>query len=312
MQVQINTEVEQFAQKISAFFDLKGYPSIEKELIDKYRFCEKHLDSIFLKEVLTGEKNKILSRLWELIVVDNLLRNPNITIEPHSDEGLDLSIKLSNGKRYYVEMVCAYAPINSDSEIERVRKEHQESKRSSYGKELITEALTRITNSVNEKIKGYKKFIKKNGISENGYILALSYSDCPIDFFHAIQAVYPHGNMQYTIDIDKKQIMEKKFEQQSSILKKSTNKLIPTNIFGSAEYGWFSAILFSKVNLHLLLEQSEELPGIRRGEIKNDFTVCYNPTAKYLLTEDIFRSSSKISVNNNELKCEGRNIFPDY
>jgi hypothetical protein len=126
--------------------------------------------------------------------------------------------------------------------------------------------------------------------------------------------VYPLGDLtlQFTKDYSKAaHLIKQSISYQDRYMKPSPKSaVIETNIFGSEECKWVSAILFSKVEVSLLLNHANDLPDINWNEPKNDFVLFHNPFAQYPLSKDLFNSATHITIEQDKLICKGRNIFP--
>lgn len=110
-------------------------------------------------------------------------------------------------------------------------------------------------------------------------------------------------------DSEKPKIIEQTLGYQDQCLKHNSS-VINTNIFGNDKFNWVSAILFSRVEVCLLLEQAKNLPGINWGNKKNDFVIAHNPSALYPLSEDLFHSTTQLYAQSNQLLIRGENILP--
>ena len=317
------SKTDQVAQRIINVFNLNTHlkeadlKKIYDELVEKYNLGLHYLDSKFLCDVLSPDKFQATSRLWELIMVNYLIAYPAIKIE-HSDAGPDWKVKLTDDREYYIEATCAGLPKETDSsEIHRVLSEIRTKGTSSSGNRLIEEVKSRISNRIYEKMKNHTAFMKDK---KCGYILLISYGEMP--FFatcsleNAVKTVYPLGNLtlQFTTNQPTDQtLIKQSISYQENYIKPSLKPAqIMTNILGNEEYKWVSAILFSKVEVCLLLRASTYLPNINWKEKKNDFVLIHNPVARYPLSEDLFDSNTIVTVEENKLTTKGENIFTSY
>ncbi len=312
-------EAKLFAEKIIGDSVCRDCPDllikIHEELVKKYKMYSRELDSKFLDDVLKGEKTQVTSRLWEFVVLDRLRRAVGVNIYPHTNDGPDWKVRLNNNCEYYVEATCAHPPTNSNSEINRVTREFSNGNMSSSDEKLSVEAKSRISAVVDRKLKEHQDFM----ISKDaGYILAVSYGGLPFyancDLYNAVQTVCPIGDYQLTVNIDplsgEPVVGSKGFGYQEDYKKPTSDALIPCNIFGSEEYSWVSAVLFSGVNPGFLLESADELPNIVWNGIKNDFVLVHNSAAKKPLLMDIFESNTEVIFKPDKIIVKGENIFP--
>jgi hypothetical protein len=286
---------EFFAEKIienynltSMINDTKNVLEIKKELMQKYHMCEHLLDDHFVSELNTGDPEKISQRLWEIIVATYLLRNKNIVMSVHKNEGPDWKIKIGD-KEYYVEATCTgFLKSNNTKK---------------------TEIPQRISGAIMEKIKRHRALASKECI---GYILCVSYANLlPFggDHYHAIGLVIPFGS--FSADIDKENMCMKNqhFTYQDHFFNHNDSP-IQTNIL--EEEKWISAILFSRVSPFLLLESSELIPYISWKECKNDFVIIHNENSSLPLKEDIFGCATKLKYSGDQLQVSGMKIFPEF
>jgi hypothetical protein len=315
-----STNADLFAERIICDFNLSSIiddqnflSEIHRELVDKFQNCLPCLDQKFLDDVLSADKKQTVSRLWEVIVLDSLLKNPRVTIDEHKNHGPDWKIKL-NGREYYVEATCAHLPNNNISEIHRFLKELQTFGKTSSDHRLIQEVKARISNRVNGKIEEHSKFMAGK---QAGYILCLSYgaiSGIPsCDLYNAVSTVLTIGPLTLEIDPINGTMQNAHLSSQSSFIKLPSGSPISTDILGNEQYSWISAILFSRVDPSLLLSAVEKpLQLVWGGKIKNDFVLVHNPNAMYPLTEDIFGCRTIIEKKQGQLIVHGENIFPSF
>lgn len=321
-----NTDLDSAVEKILLEFNFSQHLNEESlalvrcELIEKYQSCYQHLDSDFLKNLCSPDKVQRTTRLWELIIADYLIKCQAIKkIHDHKNAGPDWKITLQNGKEYYIEATCAGLPEKNEekrSEIHRVLDIMQRQERSSAGVDLISEAKSRISSVIRTKLDKHCELVKK---SQCGYLLLVSYGSLPFyatcDLYNAVKTIYPFGDLTLHLTESSSynpELIGQSFAYQDAYRKISSleDVKINTDIFGNAKYEWVSAILFSKVEVCLLLEQAKNLPHINWNGINNDFVLVHNPSALCPLAEDLFNSKTRLKIQDNKLVLEGKNIFP--
>lgn len=321
MQQPSQSDAKLFAQRIISEFnfdknlDLDSLAMAREELIQKYTVCLPYLDRNFLSNILSIDKIQVTTRLWEVIILDYIMKSPLVARIEHKDKGPDWKITLKNESEFYVETTCAMMPKDSaSSEIHRVLTELKKEGKSSFGGLLKAEVKSRISNSISEKLKKHSEFIRKK---QFGYILVVSYGDIPLfstcDLQDAIKTICPLGPLILKLDVENPEspkIIKQYLEYQDKYPKHAAFKaMINTNIFGNEEFNWVSAILFSKVEACLLLEQAKNLPDINWGEQKNDFVLVHNPSALYPLSENVFNCATQVYIKNDKLLTRGKDIF---
>lgn len=262
--------------------------SIEK-LTDLFDFFKDRLDSHFFNEINAGG-DKINDRLWELCV--NIFLNENkIKLIPHRESGSDAIAEIDNFK-YEFEFVNSHKSSNDDSEY----------------------LITRVTNSLSEKIKKIKKnheIVNKN----LRYIIVLSYNlvyDLSIDAYeyNIIKSFLPIGDMVFHVDT-KNNLHIGTTLQKNDKFKKKNGSIIEQDIFGGNE--WLSGIIISKAPIHSLLNLASVSHPYFWEDLDNDFVFVHNGIANYNLPIGSLNVMSELLYNENGLKyLKGKNIFPSF
>lgn len=270
-------EAKDFANKMIEFFHLKNHLDdaslfeMKLELTWLYGRCQFFLDSHFINEVRKINGNTqtrsyncavaAYSRLWEVIILNSIMTykatNKRINLGCRREEGPDWKITLANGKEYYIEATTINFPKES-SKIRQCLENITAGKMVCHGSEIYLELQDKITKSIEAKIKRDSAFMQEASNKKTGYIIALSYG--PLPFL----MVKPPEEMSYFSELEK-------------------------IIFSNSENNWISAILLSRVEPCLLLENAKKIPWICWKEKNNDFHIIHNPNARNILTDNIFK-----------------------
>lgn len=308
-----------FAENIISHFNLNCHLDrsslaiIRAELVEKFQNCHKYLDKKFTKEILSGDHKKIVSSLWEIIILSSLKNNSSITIADHKVKGPDWKIKVGEYE-YYIEATCAHLPNSvGNSEIHRLINKFSHTGTTVSDEKLPEEVKSRISNAISGKINRDANFM---GNQKAGYILCVSYGSFPLysscDLYKAVETILPVSSLRVEIDAHNQSMYNEHLSYKGCFKKLTTGAVISTDVFGNEAYAWISAVLFSKAEPCLLLENSNLFPSVNWNGVKNDFVLVHNQKAKYPLQEDIFGCRTIILPEASKLKVGGDSIFPTF
>lgn len=271
-------EAKDFANKMIEFFHLKNHLDdnslfeMTLELTWLYGRSQPFLDAHFINEVRKINGNAqarsyncavaAYSRLWEVIILNSIMAykatNKKINLAFHVGKGPDWKITLANEKEHYIEATTINFPQGEESKIRQCWENIKYGEMMCHGSEIYLELQDKITKSIEEKIKRDSAFMQEASNKKIGYIIALSYG--PLPFL----MVKPPEELSYFSELEK-------------------------TIFSNSENNWISAILLSRVEPCLLLENAKKIPWICWKEKNNDFHIIHNPNARNLLTDNIFK-----------------------
>lgn len=243
-------------------------PDRKKYFDDLYNQFEPYADRNFLIDV----KNNFHQRTWEMYMACLLLKN-DIQISSQ-DIGPDIKIAI-NGTVIWIECVACTKGSGNDS-VPPLR--YDGSLQDLPEKEM----LLRITNSLDDKFKKYKKYIN-DGIVKKGdiYIIAINRAD--LDHFDpgiplVFKALFGIGYLSFPMQSLRK--TENKREPFWSIrpaILKQNGKYVSVKFFEAQEHSGISAVIYSKDNILNCRDKSGE-----------ECILVHNPFASNSLPEGSF------------------------
>ncbi len=251
----------------------------EKQRKIKY-FCESlwrkfniYADNHFLSQI----KRNFYNRYWEMYLTVTILEW-GYTIESNS-EGPDVLIKNKMNK-IWIEAVTSGNGDTKDS-VPKVKMNITQ---------VIPEEqmILRLRNSIEEKSKVYKKYIKDLIIEDKEpFVIALNGAKLNFmtddDIPYILKALLPIGNYYSNF---KNETLSIGFRDK--IVKKNGAE-ISTNIFFDDKYKHISAILYSNVNAYDFDK-----------DLGSDFILIHNPKAINPLPIDILKKGKIITIDMNK------------
>lgn len=225
-------------------------------------------------------------RLWEMILAVHLLK-AGVPLERQPDAAPDVGFQLTDGRRVWVEAVCATPgePAKPDS-IPPLRSVRG----TGIAEEMPTrEVMLRISQALDAKRRQWQRHLRAGRTASGDvYVVAVNTGLIERTWFgdaqeFTIKTLFPIGDLEIAIDTQTGRVTERRYWSRFAINKLS-GASIPTTLFASHEASEVSAILCSSVHAGRLIASDELL----------DLVCIHNPFAASACPRELFPTANEV------------------
>lgn len=243
--------------------------AVQERLLSMWDRFAPHADSHFVEQLCSGDDSRFHQRFWEMSLAEHL-EQCGFSISS-DDEGPDLRA-VEDERVFWLEAVVP----DVGSGQNRLPEDYL---RPTMGKVVTVphEAiLLRWTAAIKEKFRKYGGYREKGIVSAgepyiiavNSFLLGSQGFHGVSQYPHAVEAVFPVGPLQITIDRETLKQTGQGHQYRPFVLN-ANRRDVPTNVFLNPEYATISAVLGTH----------DSPDRIRIGRHK-PFVVVHNPLAR--------------------------------
>lgn len=216
-------------------------------------------------------------RLWEMVLAGHLL-NAGVPLESQPDAAPDLGFRSMDGRRVWIEAVCATpGALDRPDSVPPLRSVSE----TGIAEQVASrEILLRFSQAVDAKRRQWARHVRAGRVSvDDAYVIALNTGQIDRTWFgdvqgFALKALFGVGDLEVSFDTRTGRVAEARYGVRFQIEKRN-GASVATTLFATDEAQEVSAILCSAFHAGRLLETDR----------LHDLTCIHNPFGRVAIPE---------------------------